>query len=138
MNAFLQTSVQPLSSYNPSNINGHTKVSAIATNGVDKLSALQNQTQVHNQTQVNNQTDTLDAAKDDSKQLPALTSVEFDSKLDAKLQYDNDMASATRDKPFKDHCQTLASAGAIQEYLINQHSAQREHIQQMVGIDLYA
>ncbi|MDO6776087.1 hypothetical protein Q4591_12030 [Shewanella sp. 3_MG-2023] len=132
MNAFLHTSVQPLSSYNPSNINGHKNVSAISTNAVVKLSALQNQTQL------TNQTDTLDAVKDDSKQLPALTSAEFDSKLDAKLQYDNDMASATRDKPLKDHCQTLASAGAIQEYLINQHSAQREHIQQMVGIDLYA
>lgn len=44
-------------------------------------------------------------------------------RLDAKLEYEQ---------------QTQASDGAVAQYLTNQHAAEREAIQQMVGIDTYA
>ncbi|AQS36461.1 hypothetical protein Sps_01293 [Shewanella psychrophila] len=45
------------------------------------------------------------------------------SRLGAKLQYEQ---------------QTQTSEGAVAQYLTNQHAAEREAIQQMVGIDTYA
>ncbi|BAJ02446.1 hypothetical protein [Shewanella violacea] len=45
------------------------------------------------------------------------------SRLGAKLQYDQ---------------HTQASEGAVAQYLTNQHAAEREAIQLMVGIDTYA
>lgn len=45
------------------------------------------------------------------------------SRLDAHLEYE---------------ANTRGHQGAIAQYLLTQHGAQREQIQQMVGIDLYA
>ncbi|NRB23309.1 hypothetical protein [Shewanella sp.] len=45
------------------------------------------------------------------------------SRLGARLEYEQ---------------QTQASDGAVAQYLTNQHAAEREAIQQMVGIDTYA
>ncbi|WP_394147082.1 hypothetical protein [Shewanella atlantica] len=48
---------------------------------------------------------------------------ELESRLGAKLEYEQ---------------QTQGAEGAVAQYLFNQHAAQREAIQQMVGIDTYA
>lgn len=48
---------------------------------------------------------------------------ELESRLGAKLEYEQ---------------QTQGTEGAVAHYLANQHAAQREAIQQMVGIDTYA
>ncbi|GIU26810.1 hypothetical protein L2719_11200 [Shewanella schlegeliana] len=45
------------------------------------------------------------------------------SRLGAHIEYEN---------------QTGGQRGAVAEYLINQHAAKRDEIQQMVGIDTYA
>ena len=45
------------------------------------------------------------------------------SRLGAHVEYEN---------------QTRGQQGAVAQYLINQHAAKREEIQQMVGIDTYA
>ncbi|WP_299806855.1 hypothetical protein [uncultured Shewanella sp.] len=45
------------------------------------------------------------------------------SRLGAHVEYEN---------------QTSGQRGAVAQYLINQHAAKREEIQQMVGIDTYA
>ncbi|MCK8045259.1 hypothetical protein MSG37_10195 [Shewanella sp. 1CM18E] len=45
------------------------------------------------------------------------------SRLGAHVEYEN---------------QTAGQRGAVAEYLIHQHAAKREEIQQMVGIDTYA
>ncbi|WP_076409695.1 hypothetical protein [Shewanella sp. UCD-KL12] len=54
-------------------------------------------------------------------QLP--TPEQVSSRVDAKLHYEQ---------------QTQSSAGAVAQYLTTQHAQEREAIQQMVGIDLYA
>lgn len=54
-------------------------------------------------------------------QLP--TPEQVDSRVDAKLQYEQNTQSAD---------------GAVAQYLTTQHAEEREAIQQMVGIDLYA
>ncbi len=72
----------------------------------------------------------LGQADDESSQQHALSAPtqnpapeELESRLGAKLEYEQ---------------QTQATEGAVAHYLANQHAAQREAIQQMVGIDTYA
>ena len=69
------------------------------------------------------------AAEDSSNELLLDTHVQSTTpeqlafRLGAKLEYEQ---------------QTQASDGAVAQYLTNQHAAEREAIQQMVGIDTYA
>jgi len=71
-----------------------------------------------------------DQADSESSQLDVLSAPlvnaapeELESRLGAKLEYEQ---------------QTQGGDGAVAHYLANQHAAQREAIQQMVGIDTYA
>ncbi|MGS0680085.1 hypothetical protein ACVBIL_02875 [Shewanella sp. 125m-7] len=64
------------------------------------------------------------------KTLPSLAvndyqddAVALQSRLGAHVEYEN---------------HTGGQRGAVAEYLVNQHAAKREEIQQMVGIDTYA
>ncbi|WP_246033116.1 hypothetical protein [Shewanella canadensis] len=73
---------------------------------------------------------TLGQTDDESSQQHALSAPpqnpapeELESRLGAKLEYEQ---------------QTQGGDGAVAHYLENQHAAQREAIQQMVGIDTYA
>ena len=131
MNAFMNNSIQPLSSYNPININGLNNSSSVSTTNIKTNTVGVAQASA-------NITDSVNAAIVDSEKSMLFNASLLNSKLDAKVQYDNDMSSSTEDKPLKDFSQSTTSAGAIQQYLLHQHSAQREQIQQMVGIDLYA
>ncbi|KIO35660.1 hypothetical protein [Shewanella sp. cp20] len=64
----------------------------------------------------------LDAAAKSSTQLAEQNTSSLEDRLNAKLEYDQ---------------QTGNSRGAIGQYLLHQHAAQRDAISQMVGIDTY-
>ncbi|GGP39997.1 hypothetical protein GCM10009347_04700 [Shewanella algicola] len=66
-----------------------------------------------------------DAAQqnNDSQKLAIVDDVTLSAKQQARVEYDRD---------------TTSQRGAIAQYLSTQHSAKRDEIQQMVGIDLYA
>ncbi|QFU22547.1 hypothetical protein FM038_010505 [Shewanella eurypsychrophilus] len=73
-----------------------------------------------------NQTDLLDKdvlqqGQHSEPQLP--TQEQVASRVDAKLQYEK---------------QTQSNDSAVAQYLTTQHAQEREAIQQMVGIDIYA
>ena len=64
----------------------------------------------------------LDAAAKSSTLLAEQSTTSLEDRLNAKLEYDQ---------------QTGNSRGAIGQYLLHQHAAQRDAISQMVGIDTY-
>ncbi|MCG9756705.1 hypothetical protein L1D40_16025 [Shewanella insulae] len=66
--------------------------------------------------------DEFDAAAKRSTQLAEQNTSSLEERLSAKLEYDQ---------------QTGTSRGAIGQYLLHQHAAQRDAISQMVGIDTY-
>ncbi|MCG9736888.1 hypothetical protein L1D32_01775 [Shewanella insulae] len=66
--------------------------------------------------------DEFDAAAKRSTQLAEQNTSSLEERLSAKLEYDQ---------------QTGSRRGAIGQYLLHQHAAQRDAISQMVGIDTY-
>ncbi|GGB58782.1 hypothetical protein K8B83_14440 [Shewanella inventionis] len=60
---------------------------------------------------------------ENSNTLAIVDDVTLSAKQQARVEYDRE---------------TTSQRGAIAQYLTTQHSAKREEIQQMVGIDLYA
>ncbi|WP_281213712.1 hypothetical protein [Shewanella insulae] len=66
--------------------------------------------------------DEFDAAAKRSTRLAEQNTSSLEERLSAKLEYDQ---------------QTGSRRGAIGQYLLHQHAAQRDAISQMVGIDTY-
>lgn len=72
---------------------------------------------------VNPVTSDIDSQLIESQSVAIVDDVTLSAKQQARVEYDRD---------------TNNQRGAIAQYLSTQHSAKREEIQQMVGIDLYA
>ncbi|WP_285165023.1 hypothetical protein [Shewanella goraebulensis] len=142
MQSTIYSAIQPLSSYNPFSLNKSAATQAIKQNssatkvdGLNDISAINKQAKV-NET-VNSQLGGQHESHADLNSIFDQQVLYFDesaikSAVDAKVQYDNQTSTNAQ----QHHSQ--GSAGAIKEYLLNQHAVQREQIQQMVGIDLYA
>ncbi|WP_153913501.1 hypothetical protein [Shewanella sp. TC10] len=137
MQSRMYSAVQPLSSYNPFSISNGSASQAIKPNvsaqvdAVSDVSAIKAQSKTSATVNSLNQNDSQ-LVSDNEQAIYYFDESAIKSAVDAKLQYDHQTSS----NPQQHHSQ--GSAGAIKEYLLNQHATQREQIQQMVGIDLYA
>ncbi|WP_192022788.1 hypothetical protein [Shewanella sp. WPAGA9] len=139
----MQSSIQPLSSYNPFTL--RTDTNKIADNNSQNNQAVSNQqstvdrlTRSRQVSEVNHtsaakQETLTKAAEPTNAHVAFVEQSDINDAVDAKLQYDKQTHFNASQQQ---HVQ--GSEGAIKEYLLNQHAAQREQIQQMVGIDLYA
>ncbi|WP_350433128.1 hypothetical protein ABIS04_08130 [Shewanella sp. H8] len=72
---------------------------------------------------VNTSADDIELQSIESNDVAIVDDVTLSAKQQARVEYDRD---------------TNGQRGAIAQYLSTQHSAKRDEIQQMVGIDLYA
>ncbi|MCL1068804.1 hypothetical protein L2735_18715 [Shewanella olleyana] len=139
MHSTMYSAVQPLSSYNPFSISNGSASQAIKPNAAAQVDAVSDVSAIKAQSKTNAAVNNLNQnqndgqlVSDNEQAIYYFDESAIKSAVDAKVQYDHQTSS----NPQQHHSQ--GSAGAIKEYLLNQHSMQREQIQQMVGIDLYA
>ncbi|MCC4832906.1 hypothetical protein Q4601_03365 [Shewanella sp. 1_MG-2023] len=136
MQSSMYSAVQPLSSYNPFSISNGSAPQAIKPNASAQVDAVSDISAIKAQSKtnaaVNNVNQNDGQLVPDNEQVLYFDESAIKSAVDAKVQYDQQTSSHAH----QHHSQ--GSEGAIKEYLLNQHAAQRDQIQQMVGIDLYA